>query len=150
MDKYKELVFSSLIFIFFEHSEYKRWKINENSKNSCGDIYDQQSENSLSIHMCSRTENRIYQRKPYADHYYGSGSVIWKSVLSPRICQSCMNPDKITIYPLEIEYIGEKVLFTDHYSVKEWKKSDPLPEIHEWYPHIKKARCNPCRNCGRC
>ena len=26
----------------------------------------------------------------------------------------------------------------------------PLPEIHEWYPHIKKARCNPCRNCGRC
>lgn len=61
MDKYKELVFSSLIFIFFEHSEYKRWKINENSKNSCGDIYDQQSENSLSIHMCSRTENRIYQ-----------------------------------------------------------------------------------------
>ena len=61
MDKYKELVFSSLIFIFFEHSEYKRWKINENSKNSCGDIYNQQSENSLSIHMCSRTENRIYQ-----------------------------------------------------------------------------------------
>ena len=58
-------------------------------------------------------------------------------LLSPRICQSCMNPDKITIYPLEIEYIGEKVLFTDHYSVKEWKKSDPLPEIHEWYPHIK-------------
>ena len=57
----QELVFSSLIFIFFEHSEYKRWKINENSKNSCGDIYDQQSENSLSIHMCSRTENRIYQ-----------------------------------------------------------------------------------------
>ena len=39
-------------------------------------------------------------------------------ILSPRICQSCMNPEKIT--------------------------------IHEWYPHIKKARCNPCRNCGRC
>lgn len=64
-------------------------------------------------------------------------------LLSPRICQSCMNPDKITIYPLEIEYIGEKVLFTDHYSVKEWKKSDPLPEIHEWYPHIKKSRMQP-------
>ena len=71
-------------------------------------------------------------------------------ILSPRICQSCMNPEKITIYPLEIEYFGEKVFFTDHYSVKEWKKGDPLPEIHEWYPHIKKARCNPCRNCGRC
>ena len=67
-------------------------------------------------------------------------------ILSPRICQSCMNPEKITIYPLEIEYFGEKVFFTDHYSVKEWKKGDPLPEIHEWYPHIKKARYNPCRN----
>ena len=58
-------------------------------------------------------------------------------ILSPRICQSCMNPEKITIYPLEIEYFGEKVFFMDHYSVKEWKKGDPLPEIHEWYPHIK-------------
>ena len=71
-------------------------------------------------------------------------------ILSPRICQSCMNPEKITIYPLEIEYFGKKVFFKDHYSVKEWKKGDPLPEIHEWYPHIKKAKCNPCRNCGRC
>lgn len=71
-------------------------------------------------------------------------------ILSPRICQSCMNPEKITIYPLEIEYIGEKMLFKDHYGVKEWKKGEPLPEIHEWYPHIKKAGCFPCRNCGRC
>lgn len=58
--------------------------------------------------------------------------------MSPRICQSCINPEKITIYPLEIEYIGEKVFFTDHYSVKEWEKGDSLQEIHEWYPHIKK------------
>ena len=70
--------------------------------------------------------------------------------LSPRIYQSCMNPEKITIYPLEIEYIGEKVIFKDHYGVKEWKKGEPLPEIHEWYPRIKKAGCIPCRNCGRC
>ena len=47
-------------------------------------------------------------------------------ILSPRICQSCMNPEKITIYPLEIEYFGEKVFFTDHYSVKEWKKGESL------------------------
>ena len=71
-------------------------------------------------------------------------------ILSPRIHQSCMNPEKITIHPLEIECIGEKVLFKDHYGVKEWKKGEPLPEIHEWYPHIKKAGCFPCRNCGRC
>lgn len=34
-------------------------------------------------------------------------------ILSPRICQSYMNPEKITIYLLEIEYIGEKVFFTE-------------------------------------
>ena len=68
----------------FFHRECKRWKINENSKNSCRDIYDQQSENSLSIHMCSRTKNRIYQRKSYADHYYGSGSIIWRSDIVPQ------------------------------------------------------------------
>ena len=58
-------------------------------------------------------------------------------ILSPRIHQSCMNPEKITIHPLEIECIGEKVLFKDHYGVKEWKKGEPLPEIHEWYPTYK-------------
>ena len=47
-------------------------------------------------------------------------------ILSPRICQSCMNPEKITIYPLEIEYFGEKVFFTDHYRVKEWKKCEKI------------------------
>ena len=32
-------------------------------------------------------------------------------ILSPRICQSCMNPEKITIYPLEIEYYWGKSVF---------------------------------------
>ena len=71
-------------------------------------------------------------------------------ILAPRIFQSCMHPEKIIIYPLEIEYNGEKVIFKDRYSAKEWKKSDEFPEIHEWYPQIKKAGCIPCRNCGRC
>lgn len=70
--------------------------------------------------------------------------------LSPQIYQSCMNPDNITIYPLEIECIGEKVIFRDRYGEKEWKKGEALPEIREWYPHMKKAGCIPCRNCGRC
>ena len=100
--------------------------------------------------MCSRTENRTYKRKPYTDRHYGSEVSFENQILSPRIHQSCMNPEKITIHPLEIECIGEKVLFKDHYGVKEWKKGEPLPEIHEWYPHIKKAGCFPCRNCGRC
>lgn len=42
-----------------------------------------------------QNKNRIYQRKSYADHYYGSGSIIWRSDIVPRICQSCMNPEKL-------------------------------------------------------
>ena len=36
-----------------------------------------------SAYTCA-AENRIYQRKPYADHHYGSGSIIWKSVIVPE------------------------------------------------------------------
>ena len=48
------------------------------------------------IEMCIRDRN---QAVSFGDQ-----------ILSPRICQSCMNPEKITIYPLEIEYFGEKVM----------------------------------------
>ena len=37
------------------------------------------SEIPCKLHMCSRTENRTYQRKPYTDRHYGSGSIIRKS-----------------------------------------------------------------------
>ena len=91
---------------------------------------------------------------PQRENVCKADSVRWLGITGfPRpvlFLRLFIRAEKITIYPLEIEYFGEKVFFTDHYSVKEWKKGDPLPEIHEWYPHIKKARCNPCRNCGRC
>ena len=122
MDKYKELVFSSLIFIFFEHSEYKRWKINENSKTPAG-IFTINKVKIPSAYTCAAEQKIEYISENHMQIITMDQAVLFgNQLLSPRICQSCMNPDKITIYPLEIEYIGEKVLFTDHYSVKEWKK----------------------------
>ena len=32
-------------------------------------------------------------------------------ILSPRICQSCMNPEKITIYPLDRKSVGRERVF---------------------------------------
>lgn len=78
-------------------------------------------------------------------------TVSWEEkVFSPRLHQNCMNPEDITLYPLEIEWNGDKVVISDHYGTKEWITGDKLPEIQDWYPKLKKYRCNPCRNCGRC
>lgn len=38
-----------------------------------------------SAYTCAAEQkNRIYQRKSYADHYYGSGSIIWRSDIVPQ------------------------------------------------------------------
>lgn len=78
-------------------------------------------------------------------------TVSWgEEVFSPRLHQNCMDPEEITLYPLEIEWDGDKVVISDHFGTKEWITGDKLPEIKDWYPRLKKYRCNPCRNCGRC
>ena len=64
--------------------------------------------------------------------------------------QNCMNPENITLYPLEIEWNGDKVTVSDHYGMKKWITGEKLPEIQDWNLKLKKLRCNPCRNCGRC
>lgn len=78
-------------------------------------------------------------------------TVSWgKELFSPRLHQSCMNPENITLYPLKIEWNGDKVTVSDQYGMKEWITGGELPEIQDWYPRLKQLRCNPCRNCGRC
>ena len=44
---------------------------------------------------------------------------------------------------------GEEV-YSDHYGMKRWIIGEKLPEIQDWNLKLKKLRCNPCRNCGRC
>lgn len=78
-------------------------------------------------------------------------AVSWgEEVYSPRLHQNCMNPENITLYPLEIEWNGDKVTVSDHYGMKRWIIGEKLPEIQDWNLKLKKLRCNPCRNCGRC
>ena len=78
-------------------------------------------------------------------------AISWgEEVFSPRLHQNCMEPENITLYPLEIEWNGDKVVVSDHFGKKEWITGEKLPEIKNWYPKLKKLRCNPCRNCGRC
>lgn len=78
-------------------------------------------------------------------------TISWgETLFSPRLHQNCMDPENITLYPLKIEWNGDKVVVSDHYRTKEWITGEKLPEIQEWYPKLKKYRCNPCRNCGRC
>ena len=41
-------------------------------------------------------------------------AVSWgEEVYSPRLHQNCMNPENITLYPLEIEWNGDKVTVSD-------------------------------------
>lgn len=48
-------------------------------------------------------------------------AVFWgEEVYSPRLHQNCMNPENITLYPLEIEWNGDKVTVSDHYGMKKW------------------------------
>ena len=61
-----------------------------------------------------------------------------------------IDQENITLYPLEIEWNGDKVTVSDHYGMKRWITGEKLPEIQDWNLKLKKLRCNPCRNCGRC
>ena len=76
--------------------------------------------------------------------------VEWKNQsFSPVVYQSCMKPDEITVYPLKIQRIGDKLIFQDHYHKGEWTASEGRIHISDWYPRLKKGGCFPCTNCGR-
>ena len=73
-------------------------------------------------------------------------------VYSPVLYQSCMHPEQVTIYPLKVEQDGEKITFVTRYDKAEYnlKEKEIKAEFCMWYPKLKKKRCNPCQNCGRC
>ena len=56
-------------------------------------------------------------------------------VYSPVLYQSCMHPEQVTRYD------------NAEYNLKE---KEIKAEFCMWYPKLKKKRCNPCQNCGRC
>ena len=68
-------------------------------------------------------------------------AVSWgEEVYSPRLHQNCMNPENITLYPLEIEWNGDKVTVSDHYGMKKWITGEKLPELQDWNLKLKKLK----------
>lgn len=75
---------------------------------------------------------------------------VGENVYSPVIYQSCMNPEDIIIYPLEIIQHGNMIIFKDHYHSGKWLLNQEKVQIKAWYPKLKRQGCEPCSNCGRC
>lgn len=72
----------------------------------------------------------------------------------PLLLQSCMNPENFSLHPVEIRFENqngeEMVLFSTRYEHGCYKADDIEIKLKAYDPAIKKAGCNPCRNCGRC
>ena len=81
-----------------------------------------------------------------------------EEVIEPILIESCMNPEKKTIMPVSVvaSYDKEKKRYT--ITVTNIYKCILLDEDNDivaartekYVPHIKKADCANCNNCGRC
>ncbi len=71
--------------------------------------------------------------------------------ITPVVYQSCMHPEQIRIYPVELEFSEEEILF--QVRDQQWKiaadQADSV-EILDWEAKVEKKSCIPCTNCGRC
>ena len=58
----------------------------------------------------------------------------------------------LEVLTLKVEQDGEKITFVTRYDKAEYnlKEKEIKAEFCMWYPKLKKKRCNPCQNCGRC
>lgn len=72
----------------------------------------------------------------------------------PLLLQSCMEPERILLYPAEVEWREENgeeyVLLSSHTQRGKYKRKDVEISYGEYHPSIKKHGCIPCVNCGRC
>lgn len=71
--------------------------------------------------------------------------------LTPVVYQSCMHPEQIRIYPVELEFTDGEIVFRIH--GQQWKipaGASASVEISDWRPKLEKKSCIPCTNCGKC
>ena len=80
----------------------------------------------------------------------GQSVKIKDSIYTPVVYQSCMHPEQVIIYPLNVERNGEYIKCRDRYHAAEYNLKEINTEVLPWYPKLKQKRCNPCQNCGRC
>ncbi len=77
-----------------------------------------------------------------------------QEVFLPLLVQSCMNPEKKTLYSVHIEETVEDgveyICFSVYGRREKYRRKDVAVSHEEYYPEIGKRGCIPCRNCGRC
>ena len=56
----------------------------------------------------------------------------------------------ITVVSFEIMDSNGMLLNTGDFTFYNLKEKEIKAEFCMWYPKLKKKRCNPCQNCGRC
>lgn len=71
--------------------------------------------------------------------------------LTPVVYQSCMHPEQIRIYPVELEFTDGKITF--RIRDRQWtipENAAASVEISDWKAALEKKSCVPCTNCGKC
>lgn len=71
--------------------------------------------------------------------------------LVPVVYQSCMHPEQIRIYPVELEFTDGKITF--RIRDRQWtipENAAASVEISDWEAALEKKSCVPCTNCGKC
>lgn len=72
-------------------------------------------------------------------------------VYAPVLYQSCMRPEKITIYDLKITRESDCLWKIEtHYETKIIDIIGKDMDVSEWKGEIHKPDCRKCENCGRC
>jgi hypothetical protein len=92
------------------------------------------------------------------DVFFATGEIIGRQGESerflPLFVQSCMEPGKQTVHPVETEEIcenGIKYLVISDYGKKRKYPLDKIKLKISHYEQEKSTRgCIPCKNCGRC
>ena len=71
--------------------------------------------------------------------------------ITPIVYQSCMYPEQIRIYPVELEFTDRGIVF--QVRGQQWiisEKDASSVEILDWRAKLEKKSCIPCTNCGKC
>lgn len=92
------------------------------------------------------------------DIYSVNGDVLHRQgeseVFLPVLIQSCMNPDKFTLYPVRTECYKEEgkeyISVSSHTNSEKYNAENVELHFEPYEAFIEKKKCSPCNNCGRC
>lgn len=72
-------------------------------------------------------------------------------VFSPVLYQSCMNPENLFVYTMEVRQKNDTELWVaTKYDKSRIDLCHETVSIRRWFPEVHKRDCRYCENCGRC